>query len=133
MNNRSFTDLLEEAKTGGAYWVDKVSLEFTEDLCERMDRQGMSRADLARQIGVSRGYITKVLRGSGNVTLETMVKLARAVGGELEVRLHEPVDNRQWSADPKPAKEPKRLLGGFTKTGLQKPMAGGRRDTPIAA
>lgn len=79
--------MLEEAKTGDAYWVDKVSLEFTEDLCASMDRQGMTRADLARQIGVSRGYITKVLRGSGNVTLETMVKLARAVGCELDVRL----------------------------------------------
>jgi len=65
----------------------------------------MSRADLARQVGVSRGYITKVLRGSGNVTLETMVKLSRAVGSELDIRLHEPVDNRKWSADPKPATE----------------------------
>ena len=133
MSNRSFTQLLEQAKAGDAYWVDKAALEFTEGLCERMDQQGVSRAEFARRLGVSRGYVTKVLRGNVNITLETMVKLARAVGGEVDVRVREPVTHRQWSVEPKRPDVPKYPLSGFKKVRSNKPMKESRRDTPIAA
>ena len=49
-------------------------------------QQNVTRAELARRVGVSPAYITKVFRGTVNLTLETMSGLALAVGAS--VRLH---------------------------------------------
>jgi transcriptional regulator with XRE-family HTH domain len=47
----------------------------------------MTRVELARRLGASPAYVTKILRGKVNFTLATMVRLSRAVGGELHVQL----------------------------------------------
>ena len=68
-----------------AYWSEPAFLSFTEDLLRLMGDQ-VSQAELARRVGVSRGYISRVLRGLENLTLETMTKLALGVGAS--VRIH---------------------------------------------
>lgn len=68
-----------------AYWSEAAFVSFTEDLLNLMG-DSVSQAELARRVGVSRGYISRVFRGVENLTLETMTKLAIAVGGS--VRLH---------------------------------------------
>lgn len=45
----------------------------------------MTNAKLAESIGVSPAYVSKVLHGDVNFTLETMTKLAMAVGSRVEV------------------------------------------------
>lgn len=47
----------------------------------------MSRAELARRLGTSQAYVTKILRGSVNFTLETMILLARALNADLTVSI----------------------------------------------
>jgi transcriptional regulator with XRE-family HTH domain len=37
-------------------------------------------------MGTSAAYISKVFRGDNNLTIESMVKLARATGGQLDAR-----------------------------------------------
>jgi transcriptional regulator with XRE-family HTH domain len=68
-----------------AYWSEVAFLSFTESLLKLMG-DDVSQAELARRVGVSRGYISRVFRGVENLTLETITKLAVAVGGS--VRLH---------------------------------------------
>ena len=46
-----------------------------------MQENKISRVELAKRLGSSPAYITKVLRGDINFTVETMVRLAKAVGG----------------------------------------------------
>jgi transcriptional regulator with XRE-family HTH domain len=67
-----------------AYWSEVAFLSFTEDLLKMMGDE-VSQAELARRVGVSRGYISRVFRGIENLTLETMTKLALAVGGSVRV------------------------------------------------
>lgn len=69
------------------YWVDAACLSFEEDLFRLMEERGISRADLARAIGASTAYVSKILNGESNYTLRTMAKLARAVEGVLQVRI----------------------------------------------
>lgn len=70
----------EEARKTDEYWVEDVILSFTDDLSERIESVGLSRADFARQIGKSKSYVTRILKGNANFTIETMVRLSRAVG-----------------------------------------------------
>jgi hypothetical protein len=70
--------------------------DFTEDLLLRMGVLKMTNAALAESTGVSPAYITKVLRGSENFTLETMTKLAIAVGGKVRIHIADRDAVTQW-------------------------------------
>jgi transcriptional regulator with XRE-family HTH domain len=57
----------------------------TEKLLELMEREGVSKAELARRIGKSRPFITQVMDGSRNMTLRTVADLAFALGHQLRL------------------------------------------------
>jgi len=85
MKKKSFKELFEEARKSEEYWIAYAKLDFTEDLYRLMEERGMKKADLAKKIGKSSAYITKVFKGNANFTLETMVRLVRVLGGKLKI------------------------------------------------
>lgn len=84
---KRFAKLLKRAKQSPQYWVSKITLDFANTLAAMLKAKGMSKKALAERIGASPAYVTKVLRGDANYTVETMVKLAMAVDARVEVRL----------------------------------------------
>ena len=84
-----YTRVFEDAENSFEYWAQTAILDFTEELVRLMDEANprISRADLARRIGASPSYVTKILRGNDNFTIETMTKLARAVGAVVRIHL----------------------------------------------
>ena len=87
MKPKNFSELFQEAERHEDYWAAGAIMEFTERLVREMERQGITRVELARRLGASPAYVTKILRGKVNFTLATMVRLARALGTELHVQL----------------------------------------------
>jgi plasmid maintenance system antidote protein VapI len=71
--------------------------DFTDDLLKRMGVLKMNNAMLAEATGVSPAYITKVLRGSENFTLETMSKFAMAVGGKVRIHIADQHARTHWA------------------------------------
>lgn len=43
------------------------------------DRRGLTQTTFAKRAGVSRGYLSDIERGARNVSVEVLVKLARAL------------------------------------------------------
>jgi transcriptional regulator with XRE-family HTH domain len=86
MTLNKYAGLFSRAKRSVAYWARVAMRDFTEDLLSKMRGPDMNNAALAAAAGVSPAYITKVMRGAENFTLETMAKLALAVG--CKVRIH---------------------------------------------
>ena len=82
-----YANLFRRATESVDYWTQFAIRGFVRDLASRMDTQGIKRADLAAKIGSSPAYVTKVLRGDANFTLETMTKLAMAVGARVQVNV----------------------------------------------
>jgi transcriptional regulator with XRE-family HTH domain len=78
--------LIERAEKTTEYWRDIAETDFTRDLHARMERMNISQAELARRMGTSRPHVTKLLNG-GNFTLNTMVKLATALGGTVRIHI----------------------------------------------
>lgn len=56
-------------------------------LREELDRQHITHDTLARQLGVSKGEVSEILSGRRNLTLRTLVRVARALGHEVRLRL----------------------------------------------
>lgn len=92
--------LIEKAEHSPLYWAEAVWLQFTEDLHSLMQSKNITRAELARRLGVSPAYITKVFRGTVNLTLESMCRLTLAV--DASPRLHvAPIDKvTRWNDVP---------------------------------
>lgn len=82
-----YRELLARAESSPDYWREAAIIGFTEGLCRRMEEKKISKAELARRMGTSRAYVTRLLGGDANFTLGTMVKLALAVDGALHVRI----------------------------------------------
>ena len=91
-----FNELFEGVEESLAYKTEAAVLEFTEELVSRMKDRHISRADLARKIGCSPAYVTKILRGSTNFTLETMVKIADVLGCKVRTHLQADGMHTRW-------------------------------------
>jgi transcriptional regulator with XRE-family HTH domain len=77
----------EQARSSHVYRAEGASIRFTEDLVAFMKTSGLTRTALAEKIGSSPAYITKILRGDTNFTLDSMVKIATALGCELTISM----------------------------------------------
>ena len=87
MKPRNFDELFQQAEQTEDFWVAGAILELTDEVVRRMEERGVSRSELARRLGTSPAYVTKLLRGNANLTMATMVRLARALESELHCRL----------------------------------------------
>lgn len=79
--------LIKRVVGGVDYWTQAAMRRFVLEIDRRMRDQSMSRALLAEKLSTSPAYVTKVMRGDVNFTLETMTKLALAVGGRLQIEI----------------------------------------------
>jgi transcriptional regulator with XRE-family HTH domain len=95
MKKKSFKELFNQAKERDTYWAASIILDFTEGLHKIMEANGVTRSDLARRLGVSPAYITKVLRGNVNFTVDSMVRLVRAAGGEVRVQVAPKISSKR--------------------------------------
>lgn len=80
------------------YWIELAKLDFTEEICRRMEKIGCNRKELADKIGVSPAYITKILRGNANFTIESMTKISRALGAALRCHIQSEGEVFTWFA-----------------------------------
>jgi len=87
MTEPSFRQLFDDARRMPEFWEEGAITAFTEALWAAMAEQDITRTDLARRLGTSQAYVTRVLSGNANFTLKTMTKLAFALGMQLDVGL----------------------------------------------
>lgn len=87
--------LIKEAEQSLEYNLESAFLNFAEQVCMEMEKKEVKKAELARFLGKSRAYVTKVLSGTynKNLTLRTMVSFAMALGKELDIQfVHKEVE-----------------------------------------
>jgi transcriptional regulator with XRE-family HTH domain len=96
--NKKLATYLAERKKTDAYWLESAKLDFAMKLEKQIRLAGLSYANLAKKIGTSAAYISKVFRGDTNMTIETMVKLSRASGARLNIEIvSEAVVAQRWN------------------------------------
>ena len=60
------------------YWL-KYSRNITLQVLRAMDTRAITQAELARRMGCTQQYVSNLLKGSSNMTLETIARLERAL------------------------------------------------------
>lgn len=95
--NKKLATYLAERKKTDAYWVESAKLDFALALEKQIRLANLSYANLAKKIGTSAAYVSKVFRGDTNMTIETMVKFSRATGARLKIEIvSEAVVEQRW-------------------------------------
>ncbi len=123
MSKGAFKSFLKEAKKNDSYWVEKLKLDFTSELYKLMTETGVTKKELAGIIGTSPAYITKVFSGNANFTFESIVKLTRALDGQISIHLSHKDRTVHWfdKIDGTPKKKMKPIQWvSLTNLGLHK-------------
>ena len=94
--NAAFRELFDSARSSFPYRVEKAIIGFTEQVIGRIEILDLSRTDFAARLESSPAYVTKMLRGETNFTLESMVKVSDALNCELEVKLVPKLGVESW-------------------------------------
>lgn len=86
---RSFIDeLLDEDDTGRRESVRaRLRVDVTEQISLLLEQRRLTRAELARRLGVTRASVTQALTGSRNLSLNTLADMADALHLDVKVAL----------------------------------------------
>ena len=95
-NKKDLSDLLHEVRNSFEYRLESITQTFSDELWLAMSARDLNQAQLARNAGVSRQFLTRIFRGIPNLTLKTMAKLAEAVSYRLYLHLAPAELNCEW-------------------------------------
>lgn len=70
----------EELLSSPEFWEENIKSDLFELIHDYMEKNKHSRSSLAKEIGVSKGYISQVLNGDSDHRLSKIVQLALAIG-----------------------------------------------------
>lgn len=92
-----FKEKLDRFKDDVDFLTEKAILGFTEQVVSYMEKNNINRAELAKRLNVSKAFVTKLLNGNPNLTIKTMVSLAKTLDCDLrlELRAEHEVETKQ--------------------------------------
>lgn len=82
-----FLDKVKKIKDDPEYITDRILFELNEKICETLKKKNWNQKKFAKELNVSEPYITKLLRGKPNLTIESLVKITLKLGLKLHVDL----------------------------------------------
>jgi transcriptional regulator with XRE-family HTH domain len=72
-------------------------MEVTETLCELLEKEKISRKELADRLGKSKGFISQLLNGGRNLTLRTVADILHVLGYRASLTPFKEGEQRQES------------------------------------
>lgn len=69
----------EDLYRNEGYWTSKIQLDLYNQLDEYMRVNNLNRSELAKQLKVTKGYISQVLNGDFNHRISKLVELSLAI------------------------------------------------------
>lgn len=108
-----FENSVDQAKDDFDFRLEGYILDLTRQICNLMESKKITRSELAKRLNVSKSYVTEILTGTPNLTLESILKLSDAIGGKLQISM---IDS---AADPQLKSEWKAHYSGIMGTSYE--------------
>lgn len=96
MEHKTLASFFKDAKQQDVYWVEKAKFDFSQDIIRLLKSNGLSNQEYAERLNVKAPYVSKMLRGDENFTIQTMVKLVRALGAKLNIHVSDEDHHVRW-------------------------------------
>ena len=88
-------DLLRDDEFRRTYRQERLLGDVLEVIASAMEQRGVSGAELARRLGVSRQAVSALLSGRANVSVRRVAEVLDGLDCEMKVSLHLATGNRQ--------------------------------------
>jgi transcriptional regulator with XRE-family HTH domain len=86
---------------------EDLIMEFTETLCELLEKENISRKELAERLGKTKGFVSQLLNGGRNLTLRTLADILHVLGYRASLtpfkegkQIYEGNDNKRTTYTP---------------------------------
>ena len=101
MNRPSTYELFEQSSERNRRLLreEELILDVTEAVSAMMQEAGISKTQLAKRMGRTKGFITQLLSGGRNLTLRTLAGLADALEARVTITVSQNRDSRSVSSE----------------------------------
>jgi len=79
---------------------EELILEVTEVICGLLEREKISRKELADRLGKTKGFVSQLLNGGRNLTLRTVADILHVLGYKVTLTPHKLETTGQIVATP---------------------------------
>ncbi len=93
---RTLKDRLRKIRKTHEYRLEKVKLEFVQGITRVMALKEINNAELARRLDTTPAYVTKVMRGDTNFTLDSLVKITHALDSRVHIHVADSRASVRW-------------------------------------
>ncbi len=62
------------------YWIEEIQNEISNQVVGYMKKNNLNQNELAENLGFSKGYVSKILKGECNFSIKKLVELSLALG-----------------------------------------------------
>jgi transcriptional regulator with XRE-family HTH domain len=62
------------------YWFEEAQNELYRQVIEYKEQKGINQTQLAKELGVTKGYVSQILKGEFNYTLKKLIEICLAIG-----------------------------------------------------
>jgi transcriptional regulator with XRE-family HTH domain len=70
----------EELVKKPEYWLETIQNEIFRQVTAYLKEKNLTQNQLAEQLGVTKGYVSQIMKGEFNYTLKKLIELSLAVG-----------------------------------------------------
>jgi transcriptional regulator with XRE-family HTH domain len=80
LNQKNNIMTREELLRSPEYWFENAQNELYRQVVEYKEKKGINQTELAEELGVTKGYVSQILKGEFNYTLKKLIEISLAVG-----------------------------------------------------
>jgi transcriptional regulator with XRE-family HTH domain len=70
----------EELLKSPEYWFENAQNDLYGQVVEYMEKERINQNQLAGRLGVTKGYVSQILKGEFNYTLKKLIEISLAIG-----------------------------------------------------
>ncbi|WP_461832838.1 helix-turn-helix domain-containing protein [Desulfothermus sp.] len=93
---KKIKNFFKEIKKTDSYIAEQTKLDFIVQIYKLMQESNITQKEFARKLGVTEAYVSRILRGNINFTIDTMVKLTRALNSNLHIKVVPVYQDVKW-------------------------------------
>lgn len=112
---RQFSERVAEVSQTPGSKLERLLLDINYELIDLMEREKVTKTELAERLGVTQAMVSKLLNGNRNLTVKTLVNVAEALNVEVDIVFRER-KSMVWSS-PSQQVERERIPVTFTPAG----------------
>lgn len=80
MNQKNNVMTREELLRSPEYWFENAQNELYRQVIDYKEKKGINQTELAEELGVTKGYVSQILKGEFNYTLKKLIEISLAIG-----------------------------------------------------